>query len=123
MNLVSSTLYYHIKYGNCPDVFIPAKRPTNILSKKPFMFLSILFLTILSFVVEAQETLVGLASNGGEQSKGTVFSIKTNATAFTVTKVFSDWGKNPNGNLIKGNDGNYYGMTLSGGAYNFGTIF
>ena len=78
----------------------------NFPLRKQLLFLSFFCLMLLSG--KAQETLMGLTSNGGVQRKGTVFTIKTNATAFTVVKALPDWGKNPNGNLVKGSDGNFY---------------
>src|SRR3954471_10213090 len=62
------------------------------------------FLLAASQFSAAQETLVGLTSNGGPEGKGTAFSIKTNGTDFTITKGFADWGKNPTGGLVQGPD-------------------
>ena len=103
--------------------FILLQRKTKLRLKRTFLFLNILFFILLSFNVQAQETLMGATSNGGTQGKGTLFSIRTNAASFAVVRAFSDWGKNPSGNLVRGNDGNYYGMTFSGGTFGFGTIF
>ena len=33
------------------------------------------------------------------------------------------WGKNPNGDLLQNTDGNFYGMTFTGGTYTYGCIF
>jgi len=75
-------------------------------------------------VAFAQEELVGLTSNGGPEGKGTLFSMKTNGTNYSVIKGFADWGKNPVGSLVKGDDGNFYGLTGGGGTYDgYGTIF
>ncbi len=71
----------------------------------------------------AQETLVGLTSNGGAEGGGTAFNINTNGSGFGVVKTFANWGKSPTGDLIVGKDGFYYGMTYEGGIYNDGTIF
>src|SRR3954470_24835163 len=90
---------------------------------KKHRLLTTLILLILCFSVSAQDTLIGLTSNGGSEGKGTVFSINTNGSAFTIVKGFPDWGRNPKGNLVRASDGNFYGMAFSGGAYNFGTIF
>ncbi len=80
-----------------------------------------------STVVHAQEELVGFTSNGGPQGKGTLFSVKTTGANYSIIKSFADWGKSPKGSLIKGNDGNFYGLTPDGGTYGdlygFGTIF
>ncbi|RDC63881.1 choice-of-anchor tandem repeat GloVer-containing protein [Adhaeribacter pallidiroseus] len=71
----------------------------------------------------AQEELVGLTSNGGPQGKGTLFSMKTTGANYSIIKGFADWGKNPEGSLTKGSDGNFYGLTSLGGTYNYGTVF
>ena len=73
--------------------------------------------------LRAQDVVVGLTSNGGPQGKGTAYSIKTDGKSFNLIKAFADWGVNPVDDLIKGNDGNLYGMTPEGGTYNHGTLF
>jgi uncharacterized repeat protein (TIGR03803 family) len=63
-------------------------------------------------------------SAGGANSGGTIFKISP-AGAFTVLRALlltADGGK-PAGALLKGIDGNYYGMTSDGGSNLFGTIF
>jgi hypothetical protein len=85
-----------------------------------FMLYFIFFMPVFNM---AQDVLVGLTSNGGPEGQGTAFSIKNNGSNYSIIKSFADWGKNPVGDLVKGNDGNYYGMTPDGGAYNYGTIF
>jgi uncharacterized repeat protein (TIGR03803 family) len=67
--------------------------------------------------------LIGLTSNGGPQGKGTAFTIKPSGNDFNLLKGFSDWGKAPNGDLYKNDDGNFYGMTSVGGTYDYGSIF
>ena len=71
----------------------------------------------------AQDVLMGLTSNGGPEGRGTAFSIKANNTNFTTLKGFADWGQSPEGNLLEGPDGNFYGMTPAGGTHKAGTIF
>jgi uncharacterized repeat protein (TIGR03803 family) len=70
--------------------------------------------------------LYGTAENGGIYSSGagTIFRISTNG-AFTVLYNFTGTndGAVPIAGLTLGNDGNYYGTTLQGGAYNEGTVF
>ncbi|QMU29621.1 choice-of-anchor tandem repeat GloVer-containing protein [Adhaeribacter radiodurans] len=83
----------------------------------------VLFSAFIS-VAQAQESLVGFTSNGGPEGKGTLFSVKTNGTGYSVLKGFADWGKQPEGNLVKGDDGNFYGLTSAGGTFNgYGTVF
>lgn len=102
------------------DIFYP------VSNRKKYWYslflLYLLFHLFFSINITAQTTLMGLTSNGGADGKGTAFTIGTNGSAFTINKTFFDWGRNPNGGLIKGADGNYYGMTFSGGTFNYGTI-
>jgi hypothetical protein len=42
------------------------------------------------------------------------FFYKTNGSNFSVIKAFADWGKNPFGDLLNGNDGFYYGTSTLG---------
>ncbi len=95
------------------------------LNKKKCVLSLVLFafLFMLSLTIHAQNVLIGLTSNGSIDGKGTAFSIKTNGTAFSVMKGFSDWGNSANGSLFKNDDGNFYGMTSRGGTNNAGTIF
>ncbi len=86
------------------------------------LFLLLNFL-ITSLCIKAQDTFLGLTSNGGPDGRGTAFSIKNNGNNFSITHSFADWGKNPNGDLIQGDDGDFYGMTFTGGTYTYGSIF
>src|SRR3954447_3013533 len=90
-----------------------------------FIQLSFLIIIVLFSIIsaKAQDILVGLTADGGVEGKGTAYSIKTNGTAFNVIKGFADWGSYPVSNLVKGQDGSFYGMTPQGGTYNYGTIF
>ncbi|MDQ3290957.1 MAG: hypothetical protein M3Q05_06665 [Bacteroidota bacterium] len=65
-----------------------------------FLLLFSAFISVSS-AVYAQENLVGLTSNGGPEGKGTLFSVKTNGTGYSVLKGFVDWGKAPYGHLEK----------------------
>ncbi len=105
------------------NALIFIRRQINFLLNKDFTFLNVLLLMMLATGLKGQETLIGLTSNGGTEGRGTIFNIKTNATAFAIVKTFPDWGKTPWGDLLKGDDGNFYGMTSSGGTFNYGTIF
>src|SRR5215216_5776359 len=89
---------------------------------------SIFLLLLLNFLIsvpssKAQDTFLGLTSNGGPEGRGTAFSIKSTGSNFAIMKAFADWGKMPYENLLLGSDGNYYGLTSEGGTFNFGTIF
>jgi uncharacterized repeat protein (TIGR03803 family) len=66
----------------------------------------------------------GTTFNGGTQGYGVVFKM-TSAGVLTVLHSFtpaSDGGE-PNGGLVQGTDGNFYGTTILGGTKNHGTIF
>ena len=62
---------------------------------------------ILTTAGNAQDVLVGLTSNGGPEGRGTAFALKTSGTNFTILKGFADWGKEPNGSFLPGDDGGY----------------
>ena len=54
---------------------------------------------------------------------GTVFKITTNGTLTTLHFFNGANGSRPLGGLLQGSDGNFYGTTVGGGAYDGGTIF
>jgi uncharacterized repeat protein (TIGR03803 family) len=69
----------------------------------------------------------GTTSAGGENGAGTIFKI-TAAGQFTLLYTFcSDAGctdgSEPQSSLVQTSDGNFYGTTISGGAYGNGTVF
>jgi uncharacterized repeat protein (TIGR03803 family) len=75
--------------------------------------------------------LYGVASGGGTNSHGTIFEITTNG-AFTLLYSFGMAtnelgyaldGSSPYGGMVQGRDGNFYGVTYSGGISNLGTVF
>ena len=78
MNQNLSTRLYVVNYKSdtALSTVIFVKQQINFRLKKHFLFLNILFFIMLPFGVRAQETLMGLTSNGGMQGKGTVFTTK-----------------------------------------------
>jgi uncharacterized repeat protein (TIGR03803 family) len=52
-----------------------------------------------------------------------VFEMTTNAAVTPLVFFGATNGANPAGGLMQASDGNFYGTTLAGGAYGFGTIF
>ncbi|MDO9373356.1 MAG: T9SS type A sorting domain-containing protein [Ferruginibacter sp.] len=88
-----------------------------------FIYVLCIFLLGSFSTLQAQDVLVGLTSNGGPEGKGTAYSIKSDGKNFNVIKGFADWGANPVDDLVKGSDGNLYGLTPEGGTYNHGTLF
>lgn len=113
--------------------FFPYKLPFTALNgpkgrsfRLPFFTAALLSIAFVFAIIQgarAQDELVGLTSNGGPQGRGTAFSIKSDGTAFSIVRGFADWGATLSGNLIRGADGNFYGMAYEGGTYNTGTVF
>jgi uncharacterized repeat protein (TIGR03803 family) len=78
-----------------------------------------------SDLIQDGTTLYGMTTGGGDSDLGTIFSIESNGTGFTLLHEFAGGasdGSNPTGSLIQ--DGTtLYGMTTGGGDANLGTIF
>jgi uncharacterized repeat protein (TIGR03803 family) len=69
--------------------------------------------------------LYGMTCDGGPGGAGTIFSMDIYGNSFNVLHEFSwnsDNGANPYGSLVL-TSGKLYGMTKSGGALGYGTIF
>ena len=66
----------------------------------------------------------GMTSVGGAINAGTVFKITPAGTESVLHSFgsFAGDGRSPGGNLIQASDGNLYGVTDQGGAYNLGTV-
>ena len=105
--------------------YLFTKTPIACSRKNALRVCMLVWIVLSNFIntLQAQDVLAGLTSNGGADGLGTMFSIKTNGTAFSVLQNFIDYGKAPHGDLFKDTDGNFYGMTNLGGTYNQGTIF
>ncbi len=71
-----------------------------------------------------QDYSIGGSTDAGISDYGTIFRL-TPSGSFTVLHCFdhSATGASPQGSLIQGSDGNFYGMTSQGGTYGGGTIF
>ncbi|MCJ7452527.1 MAG: hypothetical protein MUO39_08645, partial [Steroidobacteraceae bacterium] len=66
--------------------------------------------------------LYGVATAGGQNGAGTVFSIDPNSLLFTVLHDFeTPNGANPSGELIVASDSRLYGTTAAGGTDSSGT--
>jgi uncharacterized repeat protein (TIGR03803 family) len=65
----------------------------------------------------------GIANSSYFTGMGTVFQVTTNGTLTTVVSFDDTNGAWPWGALTLGNDGNFYGTTLQGGASEDGTVF
>lgn len=75
-------------------------------------------------VADAAGNLYGTTTLGGPDNKGTIFEF-VSATKQLITLATFDGsnGGEPMGGVIIGADGNLYGTTYVGGAYDFGTVF
>jgi uncharacterized repeat protein (TIGR03803 family) len=72
--------------------------------------------------------LYGLSWGDGTGGMGTVYELSTDGSTFNVLHYFGDGsvpndGKDPDGILTVGTDGNLYGVTTSGGSAGNGTVF
>jgi len=75
--------------------------------------------------------LYGTTNAQGTYNYGTVFRISPNGSNFQTLHAFTDSsgsvspldGADPDAGLIQGQDGNFYGTTLAGGTYGWGTLF
>ena len=74
-------------------------------------------------LVASGNTLYGTTYGGGSSGDGTVFSVNTDGSGFTVLKAFSGTnGSSPNAGLIL-SSGVLFGTTSAGGADGDGTVF
>ena len=67
----------------------------------------------------------GTTTAGGTKGRGTVFRISPSGSE---TNLYSfagppNDGDGPHAGLVQGNDGNFYGTTIAGGTYGYGTVF
>src|SRR3954451_16837361 len=99
------------------------KRTNSTRSQVTNIFLLLFTFTLFIQHASAQTVLAGLTSNGGPEGKGTAFTINTNGSSFSLIQGFADWGRQPTGGLMKGDDGKFYGTTSAGGTYGYGSIF
>jgi uncharacterized repeat protein (TIGR03803 family) len=75
-------------------------------------------------LILSDNTLYGAAADGGAYGDGTVFSVKTNGTDFTVLYTFTNGadGAAPWGSLVlSGNT--LFGTASAGGSGRYGTVF
>ncbi len=74
-------------------------------------------------LTQSDSVLYGSTAKGGDNSKGTVFKINTDGTAFSVLHSFTGTdGSWPTGSLVRSGSV-LYGMAKLGGTYGMGTIF
>ena len=82
-------------------------------------------------LILSSNTLYGTAAGGGTNGNGTIFSINTDGSSFTVLHTFKPYGPggpnnadgaNPQADLLL-TDGMLYGTTRNGGTNGYGTVF
>ncbi|PWU17419.1 MAG: hypothetical protein C5B50_11385 [Verrucomicrobia bacterium] len=74
----------------------------------------------------ADGAIYAATQGGGSSDNGTVFSIQTNGTGFSILHSFGDGssdGTQPFSPICQGSDGAFYGMAQYGGAMGLGTVF
>lgn len=78
-----------------------------------------------TMVLASNNRMYGMTASGGAQGEGTIFEFDPESGSLTTRISFDgkSRGSEPLGNLIEGEDGNLYGMTSMGGAYNLGVVF
>lgn len=77
-------------------------------------------------LIEASDgMLYGMTEHGGINNFGVLFQFNPITNIYTKKFEFdgTTYGKLPYGDLIQSASGNLYGMTSSGGAYDFGVLF
>ncbi len=79
-------------------------------------------LVLATTFIKAQDKLVG-PPMAVLKARVQLFSINTNGSAFSVMNGFANWGAYPTNDLVRGSDGNLYGVVSEGGTYNTGTIY
>jgi uncharacterized repeat protein (TIGR03803 family) len=78
-----------------------------------------------TLIADPAASLIGTTSTGGASDGGTVFSVTPgrNGDAKYATLYSFEPGSQPVAGLIIGQDGKYYGTTLTGGAMHKGTLY
>ncbi len=81
---------------------------------------------LASLAVGTDGALYGTTQQGGSAGRGTVFRLNADGSGYEVLYNFtgtSGDGAFPQGPLIAGTDGSWYGTTGGGGSADFGTVF
>ncbi|MCF8298589.1 MAG: T9SS type A sorting domain-containing protein [Saprospiraceae bacterium] len=78
-----------------------------------------------SLVLSSNGKLFGMTEYGGTNDAGVLFEYFPDINQFTKKVDFDEAinGNNPLGGLIQASNGKLYGMTNSGGAFNYGILF
>ena len=79
-----------------------------------------------SLVQGTDGNFYGMTQYGGANGVGTAFTMTPAGVVTTLVEFNSSTapkGAYPEGSLVQGTDGSFYGMTYEGGVHNFGTVF
>jgi uncharacterized repeat protein (TIGR03803 family) len=78
-----------------------------------------------SVVQDSAGDIFGVSSNGGANHDGAIWELPAGSSTLTILASFNGatTGMTPVGGLVMDTSGNLYGVTLSGGADNAGTVF
>jgi uncharacterized repeat protein (TIGR03803 family) len=80
-------------------------------------------------IADSNGLLYGTSESGGADQDGTIYritlptSMTGNATYKTLHSFKPPEGATPEGALLIGSDGGFYGMTNAGGTYGYGTVY
>jgi uncharacterized repeat protein (TIGR03803 family) len=75
-------------------------------------------------IMDSSGNLYGTTEFGGAHGSGVIFELATGSSTITTLASFSGTdGANPLAGVIMDSSGNLYGITVSGGASNDGTVF
>jgi uncharacterized repeat protein (TIGR03803 family) len=75
-------------------------------------------------VRDAQGNLFGTTQGGGANNLGTIFELAAGSSTITTLATFNGAnGTQPEGTLLLDSQGNLFGTTSRGGAFNLGTVF
>ncbi len=124
-------------YGPTPDFAAGTSNAVNELVPNSQLIPNYSLTTVASFnqgngaspvgslIMDGQGNLYGTTSAGGAYDDGTVFEIARGSNTITTLASFngSNGAAPYNGNLILDGQGNLYGTTFVGGAFNDGTVF
>jgi uncharacterized repeat protein (TIGR03803 family) len=107
---LKNTLLSLLKYVELKTMKIPV-----------FFLIPVLILLIIGHQVFSQE-IWGTTKYGGKYGKGVIFKMDENASNQEVVFSFEETGI-PEGKMTEYDEGIFYGMTYSGGKFNYGTIY